>query len=114
MAKTSENSLSHSLFPDEQIANLFPLIELKLHSNVYLHALLPKDQIFEEDDEEEAQRESKELSKKSFKTMDNSDNVNEESKVSKPQNNSENINTDNEVLDNPYLRQPKSFSSVVS
>jgi len=46
MAKTCEPSLSHTLFPNEQMCHLFPLISLKVEPNAYLNALLPQDQVF--------------------------------------------------------------------
>lgn len=49
MAKTCEPSATHSLFPDEQMCHLFPLITLKIEPNAYLQALVPKDQIFIDD-----------------------------------------------------------------
>lgn len=49
MAKTCEPHSSHTLFPDEQMCHLYPLITLKTSSNPYLEALLPQDQVFEDD-----------------------------------------------------------------
>lgn len=113
MAKTGENSLTHSLFPDEQLANLFPLIELKLQSNVYLEALLPKDQIFEGEEEDESQQEEKESPKKSLKISDGG-NQNEENHESKQNATNENNSGESDVLDNPYLREPKSYTASLS
>jgi transcription initiation factor TFIID subunit 8 len=51
MAKTCDVLASHSLFPEEQSAHVFPLISLNLKNQSYLTALLPCDQIFDGQDE---------------------------------------------------------------
>ena len=53
MAKTSESTPSHCLIPDDLPTHLFPLIPLRPTPNPYLLALLPKDQVFEDDEEED-------------------------------------------------------------
>jgi transcription initiation factor TFIID subunit 8 len=130
MAKTCEQSLTHSLFPDEQMNHLFPLIALKLEANPYLSALLPKDQIFDDDDAEEQLARKKELrdsekkAKQVVTTTDNNANNGEEqasgSTVPTEQTTEQTsdanktLNTsiaDSDVLDNPYLRPIKICNS---
>lgn len=131
MAKTCQKSLSHSLFPDEQMSHLFPLIALKLEANPYLNALLPKDQIFDDDDSEDRLNRKKELRETEKKakqvnisdapTNDNvTDSVEDSvgttlanteqtleanSEANKPSQSSS--ATDCDLLDNPYLRPVK-------
>ena len=119
MAKTCEQSLTHTLFPDEQMCHLFPLIALKIEANPYLNALLPKDQVFDDDENEEQlirRREAKDSPKEKIKPVVNaSDNTNTETipNVSEEQTNNETnktVNTsisDSDLLDNPYLRPIK-------
>lgn len=102
MAKTGENSITHSLFADEQLATLFPLIELKLQSNVYLEALLPKDQIFDDGQDNELARE-KEPSKKA-RITENSEQTKDDTTTNKSDSA---VNDSDSVFDNPYLREPK-------
>lgn len=112
MAKTGENSLTHSLFPDEQLASLFPLIELKLQSNVYIEALLAKDQVFEDDDEN--QHKVEESKKKTTKVAENgASGSGDQAKDDSMANKSDPAN-DSDVLDNPYLREPKNYSTSSS
>ncbi|RWS00109.1 proline rich salivary secreted protein-like protein [Dinothrombium tinctorium] len=101
MAKTCENTLSHSLFPDEQMSHLFPLISLKVQPNIYLQALIPKDQIFEGDEEEENKE------KKSTKTTAGSQNESAKDESETAKTSQESTSTDTEVPDNPYLRLTK-------
>ena len=97
MAKTSEQSPSHSLFPDDHMNQMFPLIALKTIPNPYLQALLPKDQIFEDDEDEEEKP-------KETKASDENGPPNEEGEsTSTPPDKS----VEAETPDNPYLRQPK-------
>lgn len=105
MAKTGENSITHSLFADEQLATLFPLIELKLQSNVYLEALLPKDQIFDDGQDNELARE-KEPSKKA-RITENSEQTKDDTTTNKSDSA---VNDSDSVFDNPYLREPKLWS----
>ncbi|GIY77210.1 transcription initiation factor TFIID subunit 8 [Caerostris darwini] len=85
---TAKTGAIHSLFFDD--AGLFPLIACKPCPNPYLAALLFKDQVYEEEETE---------------------NVNQSS--SPPQYNKEDSenqkesNTDNDIMDNPYLRPVK-------
>ena len=133
MAKTCQQSLTHSLFPDEQMSHLFPLIALKLEANPYLNALLPKDQIFDDDNSDEQlirKKEARENEKRakqavintiSIANNDNAANADEE----QPGGSGANIEqasepnrepnkppqttpaTDTDLLDNPYLRPVK-------
>ncbi len=118
MAKTCEPSLSHTLFPDEQMCLLFPLIALKLDPNPYLNALLPKDQVFDDEDSEEQQIRKKELEKKPKPVVvtDNANNdsisnmsiISEEQSIVETNKSTPNTSaTDNDLLDNPYLRPVK-------
>lgn len=118
MAKTCEPSLSHTLFPDEQMCLLFPLIALKLEPNPYLNALLPKDQVFDDEDSEEQLIRKKELEKKPKPVVvtDNANNdsisnmstVSEEQSIVETNKSTPNTSiTDNDLLDNPYLRPVK-------
>jgi transcription initiation factor TFIID subunit 8 len=118
MAKTCEPSLSHTLFPDEQMCLLFPLIALKLDPNPYLNALLPKDQVFDDEDSEEQLIRKKELEKKPKPAVvtDNVNNdsisnvsiVSEEQSIVETNKSTPNTSiTDNDLFDNPYLRPVK-------
>lgn len=102
MAKTGENLLTHSLFPDEQLANLYPLIELKLQSNIYLEALLPKDQIFDDGQESEPVKEKESSARP--KITENTSEQSKDDSIVKPDSAA---NDSDSVLDNPYLREPK-------
>lgn len=111
MAKTGKKSLTHSLFPDEELANLFPLIELEVQSNVYIEALLAKDQVFEDDDEN--QQKVEESKKKTPKVAENGASASgggDQAKDDSIANKSDPAN-DSDVLDNPYLREPKNYST---
>lgn len=124
MAKTCEPSLSHSLFGEEQMS-LFPLIALKVSPNAYLQALLPKDQVFDDDEDDDALQ-KKDIDKKQktatplvsdeMNATANNDHNNShinESITNEETNNNENKpnNTStgiDDVYDNPYLRPVKS------
>ncbi|CAG2110789.1 unnamed protein product [Medioppia subpectinata] len=116
MAKTCGHSLTHRLFPDEQISHLFPLIILKVESNPYLNALLPKDQVF--DDNEEQLIHKKETDKKAkpvVNVSDKTDALNADNATEEQTNETNKLTlntsaTDNDVLDNPYLRPIKMSS----
>ncbi|RWS24509.1 transcription initiation factor TFIID subunit 8-like isoform X2 [Leptotrombidium deliense] len=99
MAKTCENSLTHSLFPDEQMSHLFPLISLKINSNSLFEAMTPKDQVFEEDEEEE----TKDKKSSKFGTNLQSETSKDSENVKVP----ECTASDTEIPDNPYLRLTK-------
>jgi transcription initiation factor TFIID subunit 8 len=114
MAKTGGSSLAHSLFPDEQLCHLFPLVPPKPQSNPYLNALLPKDQIFEEDEEEEAAREraAKEPVKKVPKVpvpeeLEGEPGEEGAQAAAQPGTEAPTPAPDTEVPDNPYLRPAK-------
>ena len=116
MAKTCEQSLTHTLLPD----TLFPLIALKIEANPYLNALLPKDQVFDDEESDEQLIRRKESDKRPKPVVNATEAPNPEnvSNVSEEQNNLEtnkcSLNTsqntsltDNDLLDNPYLRPIK-------
>jgi transcription initiation factor TFIID subunit 8 len=114
MAKTSDPSSAHNLFPDEHMSTLFPLITLKLQPNAYLGALLPKDQIFEEDETEEEMAKDaiaeKELKKDGLdELMDTSGNDGVDGEVQSDEVvvKEEPVPLEVEVPDNPYLRPAK-------
>lgn len=125
MAKTCEPSLSHTLFPDEQMCHLFPLIALKVEPNPYLNGLLPKDQVFDDDTEEQMihKKESDKKPKPAVVINENNDNNNNNDNnesvsnalnASEEQSNVEILKStpntsmaDNDLFDNPYLRPIK-------
>lgn len=106
MAKTSEQSSSHSLFPDDHMSHLFPLISLKTSVNCYLNALLPKDQVFEGDEDEDCKppEETTMISSDPESLLLNSDQQMDTGVVGTDTNG---IKVDSTVPDNPYVRQPK-------
>lgn len=108
MARTAAQSNDHSLFPDEQSSQLFPLIPINVKQFTYLSALLPRDQIFE-DDQQSQQSESKEDKQKKeeenqAETEENDENKEDDSSVKDDGFNKEN---ENDLTDNPYLRPTK-------
>lgn len=106
MAKTSKSSSSHSLFPDDQLGQLFPLIPLKIQPNAYLYALLPKDQIFDDDDDEvEKSSDDKGNNDSSNNEKRSADDSTDQIGSGDQPNSGKNI--ESEVPDNPYLRTPK-------
>ncbi|XP_054168431.1 transcription initiation factor TFIID subunit 8-like [Oppia nitens] len=139
MAKTCEQSTTHRLFAEEHMSHLFPLIVLKLEANPYLNALLPKDQVFENESEEHVIR-KKDSDKKQNKSVTNTNELSNTSTTDNVVNDEDNIetnneqmanntntndtnkltntsnisvcgNTDTDVLDNPYLRPLLKLSS---
>ncbi|GFT26932.1 transcription initiation factor TFIID subunit 8 [Trichonephila clavipes] len=84
IAKTGN---THSLYPDD--VSLFPLVACKPCPNPYFSALLFTDQIF---DEEEA---------------DNSNKAASPPYTHEDSENQKDSNTDNDIMDNPYLRPAK-------
>ena len=106
MAKTSDQSVSHSLFPDDHMNTMFPLIALKTTVNPYLQALLPKDQIFD-DDEEEDDKSSKEESPTKVSTEENTGTNPEEGDPNASLAEKSVPAPEAETPDNPYLRPPK-------
>lgn len=117
MAKTSDSNPSHSLIPDDQPVHLFPLIPLRPTANPYLIALLPKDQIFEDDEEEEvkgAEPTDKQQEDTATATGGGNDgetesaNNNNAGTATDGQGGSNTVSkTVDELPDNPYLRSPK-------
>lgn len=69
--------------------NMFPLIACKAHFPPYLFALLPKDQIFDAEDEDSSRNMHRKKGKEELKEEE------------------ENARTDNDTIDNPYLRPVK-------
>lgn len=74
----AKTGATQSLFADD--ANLFPLIACKPVAQAYLCALLPKDQVFEQEDEDSTKEGSHSLDRRSEPA---------------------------ELVDNPYLRSVK-------
>ena len=114
MAKTSESSTSHCLIPDDLPTHLFPLIPLRPAASPYLTALLPKDQVFEDDEDEEVK--ATESAEKlledgpatgSANDGDNESGNNNSGSSGDGQTNPSAKTTAEEVPDNPYLRSPK-------
>ena len=115
MAKTSDSSSSHCLIPDDSPTHLFPLIPLQPAANPYLTALLPKDQVFEDDEDEEV----KGAEGGSDKADDGSgltptgaaaDGDGESSSLAAPSDAADagcSTKPPEELPDNPYLRSPK-------
>ena len=107
MAKTGSQSNEHSLFPDEK-SSLFPLIPINVKSFTYLSALLPRDQIFEDDQQDEVKGNGK--AKKDDQPEENEENK-DENKEDDNENSSmkDSFNKDNDTdfTDNPYLRPTK-------
>ncbi|GIX72527.1 transcription initiation factor TFIID subunit 8 [Caerostris extrusa] len=85
---TAKTGATHSLFFDD--AGLFPLIACKPCPNPYLAALLFKDQVYEEEETENANQSS---SPPQYNKEDSE--------------NQKELNTDNDIMDNPYLRPVK-------
>ncbi|KAG5311992.1 TAF8 factor, partial [Acromyrmex insinuator] len=101
IAKTGE---THSLFLTED-NSMFPLISCKPQFPSYISALLPQDQIFEPDPD--FQFDSNPVKKK--KEQQNEDRLTEEGNQTQNENmeqNGETI-TQQDVIDNPYLRPGK-------
>ncbi|KAG5309213.1 TAF8 factor, partial [Pseudoatta argentina] len=101
IAKTGE---THSLFLTED-NSMFPLISCKPQFPSYISALLPQDQIFEPDPD--FQFDSSPVKKK--KEQQNEDRLTEEGNQTQNENmeqNGETI-TQQDVIDNPYLRPGK-------
>lgn len=97
MARTFKSTNSYSLFTDANLSHLFPLIGIKTDPTPYLSALLPKDQIYEEDNVTESDTDAK--SKLEAEGGPNElDKENKDDQV-----------TSNEVdgVDNPYIRPAK-------
>lgn len=120
MAKTSESTSSHSLFPDDVFSHLFPLIPLKTSAHPYLIALLPKDQVFEDDEDddqskaiEEVKPEEGNASTAGEPTADTDvTQVNDGSINNNNNPSSGNKVSEAEIPDNPFLRSPKIIKKV--
>lgn len=114
MARTGAQSNEHSLFPDEQSSQLFPLIPVNLKQFTYLSALLPRDQIFEDDHSNEPDTKDDEKQKKEdeAQTVDNEENRDDpdqkDENDSSVKGDSFNKENDlNDLNDNPFLRPSK-------
>lgn len=113
MARTSVQADDHSLFPDEQSSQLFPLIPVNVKQFTYLSALLPRDQIFEDDHAEStAKEDDKQKKEDEVQAVDNEENKDD------PDNKDENDssvkgdgfnkeNDLNDLNDNPFMRPSK-------
>ncbi|KAI1288039.1 Transcription initiation factor TFIID subunit 8 [Halotydeus destructor] len=125
MAKTSSLSSAHSLFPDEHMSSLFPLISLETSAVPYVSSLLPKDQVFEDDEAEEeaAKSESEKISETNNEdaaanAADNGERDDSADPANAADGNQEakadnNQAADSDVPDNPYLR-PAKISKKIS
>lgn len=83
----AKTGATQSLFPDD--TTLFPLIACKPAPNSYINALLPKDQIFEEEEEKIETKTKEEQQQTNDQTSQKTD------------------NSDIDIMDNPYLRPVK-------
>jgi transcription initiation factor TFIID subunit 8 len=106
MAKTSESSTTHCLIPDDLPVHLFPLIPLRPAPNPYLTALLPKDQVFEDDEEEEVKAAESAEKLDDGQTPGANEGDSESGNAADGQTNLTKASAE-EVPDNPYLRSPK-------
>lgn len=113
MARTGAQSNEHSLFPDEQSSQLFPLIPVNVKQFTYLSALLPRDQIFEDDDDEPDTKED-EKQKKEDETQTVENEENKDDSEQKDENDSsvkgDGFNKENDLNDlndNPFMRPSK-------
>ena len=108
MAKTSESNSSHSLFPDDLLSQLFPLIPLKTSPHPYLIALLPKDQVFEDDEDDDQPKVQEEMKPDDVvpSTAETSGET-EANQQTEGNTNSGNRISEAEIPDNPFLRSPK-------
>lgn len=98
---------------DEQSSQLFPLIPINIKTFTYLSALLPRDQIF--DDEEQAAEPK--ASSKQKKDEENQNEYNDEAKDENENKDDENDGSvkddgfnkenENDLTDNPFLRPTK-------
>lgn len=104
MAKTSESNPSHSLFPDDMLSHLFPLIPLKASIHCYLTALLPKDQVFEEDEDE--QKDDKKKTEEETANGTEGGEAQGEGDAAAADGSAK-PPSDPEIPDNPFLRSPK-------
>ena len=104
MARTFTSSISYSLFPEEQMSHLFPLIGIKTDHVPYLSALLPKDQIWEED-EGSSSSIYKDESKAKDKLLNENSQLAELDTGKDEEDNM--VSNEVEMVDNPYLRPAK-------
>lgn len=114
MAKTSDSNPSHSLIPDDQPIHLFPLIPMRTTAIPYLNALIPKDQVFTDDEDEEvkATESADKQQEEAAATGSGNDGDNESGNNNTgTADGQSNANTSSkpvdEAPDNPYLRSPK-------
>jgi len=103
MARTFSSSQTYSLFPEEQLSHLFPLIGIKTDPVPYLSALLPKDQIWEDEDSSDYKAKS---SSKNNTSIEEAGQFNELD-TSKENEEEHNLLNEAEIVDNPYMRTAK-------
>lgn len=104
MARTFKSINSYSLFTDPNLLHLFPLIGIKSDPTPYLSALLPKDQVWEEDNAAES---DKDLIGSKSKLGGEVEGGPNELEINKE--NEDDLVTTNEIdgVDNPYIRPAK-------
>ena len=113
MARTSGQTEDHSLFPDEASSQLFPLIPVNVKQFTYLSALLPQDQIFEDEHTESDSKDDEKAKKEDeVQTVDNEENKedpdNKDGNDSSAKGDGFNKENDlNDLNDNPFLRPSK-------
>lgn len=100
MARTCRSKHKYSLFNDEPMASLFPLISIKDDNAPYLSALFPKDQTWEDDYYTERKMLLKKLAKKNLKIEVSPNDSVEYMRELSEQLNSEEV----EPIDNPYFK----------
>ncbi|KAF7490526.1 hypothetical protein SSS_10349 [Sarcoptes scabiei] len=106
MARTFQSSNSYSLFSDEQLSHMFPLIGIKSTSVPYLSALLPKDKIFNADDNPfECLLQNKKQSGNAPIATNSEEQKPLNETFDQTKENEE--NQSNETIDNPFLMPPK-------
>jgi len=111
MARTGAQNNDHSLFPDEQSSQLFPLIPINVKSFTYLSALLPRDQIFDDEQQNEPTDRNKEKKQQEDDNqLDDNDENKDESELKDDgsvKDGDFNKENENDLTDNPYLKPTK-------
>lgn len=103
MARTCRSKHKYSLFNDESLSSLFPLIAIKEDNAPYLSALFPKDQTWEDDYYTERKMLMKKLARKNLKIEVNSNDSVEYMRELSEQLNSEEV----EPIDNLYFKSSR-------
>ncbi|KAJ8682713.1 hypothetical protein QAD02_018505 [Eretmocerus hayati] len=100
---TAKTGKTHSLFLKDD-NSMFPLIGCSPQFPTYLPALLPQDQIFDSDSEQESSpvKKKKETESDPKNTEGNKEGTNQVESLEQEENNAQ-----TEVIDNPYLRPGK-------